>query len=79
VLSKKFKNRNMKNVITAIQNAVMWITLLIVGVSIVSFALKTMVWFVGMMLIDPIHALGYLCLGVILCIGASTAIDKMRG
>ena len=65
--------------ITAIQNAFMWMTLLIVGVSIVSFALKTMVWFVGMMLIDPIHALGYLCLGVILCIGASTAIDKMRG
>ena len=69
----------MKNVITAIQNAFMWITLLIVGVSIVSFALKTMVWFIGMMLIDPIHALGYLCLGVILCIGASTAIDKIRG
>ena len=69
----------MKNVITAIQNAFMWITLLIVGVSIVSFEKKTMVWFVGMMLIDPIHALGYLCLGVILCIGASTAIDKMRG
>ncbi len=65
--------------ITAVQNAFMWVTLLIVGVSIVSFALKTMVWFLGMMFLDPIHALGYLCLGAIMMIGTFTAIDKIRG
>lgn len=57
----------------------MWITLLIVGVSIASFALKTMVWFLGMMFLDTIHALGYLCLGAIMMIGTFTAIDKIRG
>ena len=56
----------------------MWMTLLIVGVSIVSFALKTMVWFLHMMLTDTMHAFGYLCLGAIMCIGAFTAIDKAR-
>ena len=65
--------------ITAVQNAFMWMTLLIVSVSIVSFALKTMVWFLYMMMTDTIHALGYLCLGAIMMIGTFTAIDKIRG
>ena len=64
--------------ITAVQNAFMWMTLLIVGVSIVSFALKTMLWFLYIMMTDTIHALGYLCLGAILVIGTFTAIDKIR-
>jgi len=68
----------MKKMITAVQNAFMWMTLLIVGVSIVSFALKTMLWFLYIMMTDTIHALGYLCLGAILVIGTFTAIDKIR-
>lgn len=68
----------MKKMITAVQNAFMWMTLLIVGVSIVSFALKTMLWFLYIMMTDTIHALGYLCLGTIMVIGTFTAIDKIR-
>jgi hypothetical protein len=68
----------MKNTITVIQNIMMYLTLLILGVSIVSFALKTIVWFLYIMLTEPMHALGYTCLGVIMVIGVSTAIDKIK-
>lgn len=68
----------MKNVITAIKSTSMYLSILILGTAIVSFALKTLVWFLGLMLLDPVHALGYICLGVILVVGVSTAIDKFR-
>ncbi len=68
----------MNKMITVIKNTFMYTTLLILGVSIVSFTLKTMLWFLHMMLTDTIHAFGYLCLGTIMMIGTFTAIDKLR-
>ena len=64
--------------ITAMKNTFMYVTLLILGVSIVSFVLNTMTWFLYVMLTDTMLALGYLCLGSIMCIGTFTAIDKIR-
>ena len=68
----------MKNVITAIKETSMYLAILIIGTSIVSFALKTLVWFLGVMLQEPLHAIGYVCLGAILVLGVSTGIDKFR-
>ena len=68
----------MNKMITAMKNTFMYVTLLILGVSIVSFVLNTMTWFLYVMLTDTMHAFGYLCLGAIMCIGAFTAIDKIR-
>ena len=68
----------MKNILTVIRNTFMFITLFVLGASIVSFALNTILWFLYIMLTDPVHAIGYLCLGVIMVIGISTAIDKVR-
>ncbi len=69
----------MNKIITAIKNTFMYVTLLILGVSIVSFTLNTLIWFLHMMLTDTMHAFGYLCLGTIMVIGTFTAIDKFRG
>lgn len=65
--------------ITVMKNTFMYVTLLILGVSVVSFTLNTMIWFLHVMLTDTVHALGYLCLGAIMMIGIFTAIDKARG
>ena len=70
--------KKIKNMITVTNNVFMYITVLILGVSIGSFALKTMVWFLYIMLTDTMHALGYLCLGTIMAIGVATGIDKVR-
>ena len=64
--------------VTIMKNVCMYATLLIVGVLLVSFALKTVFWFLAMMFLDPISALGYLALGTIMVIGVFAAIDKIR-
>jgi len=68
----------MKNVIRSVKTACMWIALIVIGTSLINFVISKSVWYLGLMLMDPLKALGYLVFASIIAIGVFHFIDKVQ-
>lgn len=68
----------MKNIITAVKTTCMWIALIVLGTSLMDFVISKSVWYLGLLLMDPLKALGYLVFASIIIIGVFQFIDKVQ-
>lgn len=60
------------------KNLCMWTFLMVTGVFLVSFVIKVLVSFVGLLLMQPLTALGYTAIAMVLGIGLFHFIDEVR-
>lgn len=56
----------------------MWTALVVIGVSLMDLVLTKLVWFLGVMLLDPAKALGYLIIGSVIFIGLYHFVDEVK-
>jgi hypothetical protein len=68
----------MKNMVTLIKRFCMWIALVVIGVSLMELVLTKLVWFLGVTLLDPVKALGYLIIGSIIFIGLYQFVEEVK-
>jgi len=68
----------MRNIITAVKTTCMWIALIVIGTSLMDFVISKSVWYLGLLLMDPLKALGYLVFASAIAIGVFQFIDKVQ-
>jgi len=56
----------------------MWVTLFVASMALVSFVIKVFVWAMGMTLLHPHIAFGYLVIAALAGVGIFQLIDKIR-
>lgn len=67
----------MRHVIRSMKTVCMWIALIVLGTSLMDFAVSQSVWYLGLILMDPVKALAYLAFASIITIGVFQLIDKI--
>jgi hypothetical protein len=56
----------------------MWIALIVIGTSLMDFVISKSVWYLGLLLMDPLKALVYLMFASIIAVGVFHFIDKVQ-
>jgi len=56
----------------------MWAFMLVAGVLLVSFVIESLVSFIGLLLMEPLTALGYTAIAMVLGIGLFHFIDEVQ-
>jgi hypothetical protein len=56
----------------------MWIALIVIGTSLMDFVISKSVWYLGLLFMDPLKALGYLVFASIIAVGVFHFIDKVQ-
>jgi len=68
----------MKKYIEFFKDCCMWVTMIVVSMALVNFAIKIFVWALSLMFLQPAKAGGLLVVAIFAGVGICQLIDKVR-